>query len=213
MIRALALCLLVALPASAQDFRGLRPGMPASALGPIGEPLELLQTDEGYSAIYPLPFEQRLMVDYSPEDGVQFVATFAAPNAPDAPETGGLQLRAMTLRDVVDRLGGDAARIETPGLIFADPLAPGRLSLVYDIPDQPDLVLFLDFAGERALDRDVAPGDRLDAFADTVFVAANLTFWSQADSLRRPADFLDDARDDPILFPVPLEEAFPPLLP
>lgn len=212
MMRALAFAVLVALPASAQDFRGVWPGDPIETLGPIGEPLDILPTDTGRRATYPLPFAQRLTVDYDSAQGIRFVQTYASGDAPEPPQTDGLQF-GITLHRAARRMGLGRADLATPGLLYVSPFAPGGFTLLYDVPDDENVLLALDFVGERADILAVPARGRLAALGDADLTAAFLLLRSEADAIYPPADAADGPRAAPIPFPIPIDEAFPSLIP
>ncbi|MEJ6395122.1 hypothetical protein V8J82_17805 [Gymnodinialimonas sp. 2305UL16-5] len=214
MIRAIALCLLAALPAAAQDFRGLRPGMPASALGVIGEPFALEQAGNLIYASYPLPFEQRLDVTYTSDGTLVWLSTRASPDAPDPPETGGLQTGIMGLADVANRLS-DATEtdpFDRPGLIHVREGEPG-FTLVYDLPAEPDVVLTLTFYHASFL----PPADLIEVAQtppdDAEFVSANLVYRPYIETAGGLGSPIDGPRTAPIPFPLTIDDAFPSLIP
>ncbi|MEX3015631.1 hypothetical protein [Gymnodinialimonas hymeniacidonis] len=212
-LRALALCLLTALPVTAQDFRGLRPGMDASVLGAIGEPLELYSSQDGTQATYPLPHGHRLLVDYSPTGTIGFVASFAGPDAGPVPQSDGLRVGVMSLRDVLRRLGRPSEILSTRGLVYVEPLSESRFSLVFDIGDDAASTLILDFNADPASNRHASAEDRLDELGNAVFTAASLVLREGLTELRHPDLFPDGPRTAPIPFPLSIDEAFPSLIP
>ncbi|UWQ97195.1 hypothetical protein K3728_08275 [Rhodobacteraceae bacterium M385] len=213
MIRLAALLALCALPASAQDFRGLRPGMPASALGPIGEPLEFSSSQDGTHATYPLPHGHRLSVSYSASGTINFLASFASSDAGSAPQSDGLRVQSMTLRDVLERLGEPDTILATQGLLSIEAFSDSRFSLVFDIGPEASTALILDFVAHPDSDREAPVTARLDELGDAVFTAASLVLAEELASLRHPSSFVDGPRAAPIPFPIPLSEAFPSLIP
>lgn len=145
MIRAVLLLALMALPASAQDFRGLLPGMPASDLARLGEPFDL-QTQDGITfARYPLPFERTLEVLHTDGAIVSIALGALATTRLQPPQTDGFQVGETRLRDAVTRAGSDGFAFEVVQLL--PDLPPSGWILSYTLAEHPALVLTLAFYG------------------------------------------------------------------
>lgn len=210
MIRAAFLCTIMAVSASAQDFRGLLPGMPTDALGAIGEPSERRVSEREVLAVYPLPYEQQLMVIYSLDAGIMSLATYGTNAVDGAGSTGGLTLFSMTLKDVMDRLEQPLSALETRGLVTGH---NGYLSLTYNHESDPDFIITLQFRGASQV-QDTAPTlETLPLWHDASFVGATMALRSYRERLDLSPTFIAGPRTDPIPFPLPLSEAFPPLIP
>jgi hypothetical protein len=187
--------------------------MPASALGQIGEPMHL-DRDEGLTlATYPLPFEQRLDVTYDEAGTIVWINTSAWPDAPLPPQGDGLRIGRMTLGDVERYLGGRrAAAIETPGLAVPTLIGP-TFSLIYDHSDDPDLVIRLAFVQPGYLTwAEDDPASHAPP-RDATLMAATLALRSYYDPASGRIPFPDGPRTVPIPFPLPIDEAFPSLIP
>ncbi len=207
MIRWLAPALLAALPAAAQDFRGLRPGDPASALGAIGEPLWQDRDDGLTMSAYPLPFEQRLDVIYDADGTIVWLNSAAMVGAPAVPDPDGLAVGEMTLADVERFLGRARASLDTPGL--RSPLASGAaFELIYDLTEDPDVLVLLRF---------VEPAEAvllgIEDADGPVFIAAALVLRSFFEASSDLRSFDGGPRAAPIPFPISIDEAFPSLIP
>ncbi len=212
MLRALALCLLTALPAAAQDFRGLRPGMHASALGPIGEASTVDYVNGLTRSSYPLPYAQGLVVVYDDAGVIQRLSSASLPFGSGAPETGGLQINEMTLGEVMDRLGRDAPDLDTPGLV-APHTFDGRVTLVFDHASDPDLLVILSFdLPVRGSLSDPQP-DVPPIPEDALLTSAILSLRAHFEGLGLDLTYLGGRRNAPIPFPLTIDEAFPSLIP
>lgn len=228
MIRALTLALLTALPATAQDFRGLRPGMSATALGPIGEPEAIAEENGVTLARYPLPFEQKLEIVYDSAGELLWLTAFARVDAPArAPDLGGLRVHAMTLRDVRRALGLSWGDLDTPGLAQPMPFG-GGFRLFFDrpdvgsgsdagsdmAPDAPDTYLIVLTFLDDAPSLDLLTSEVSSrAHRDTPFVSAELMSRSWFDNGAGADPFIGGPRPGPIPFPIPIDDAFPSLIP
>ncbi|MBY4891696.1 hypothetical protein KUL25_02830 [Rhodobacteraceae bacterium N5(2021)] len=209
MIRVVALFLLCALPASAQDFRGLLPGMPTSALERIGEPLDR-QTDDGFiSAIYPLPFERTLGVMHA--DGEIIALTLAAlpPTLLHPPPSDGFQVGVTRLSEALALAGSEGYAFETAGTWQG--LPPGGGFLSYTLADHPEVILTLAFFGHLDADHDANDVTSLaDMPPHAILMSA--TLFDQTSVTHYP--MLADMQQTPpppeaTPFALPLAEAFP----
>lgn len=145
MIRAAALLCLLALPAAAQDFRGLMPGDPASDLARLGEPLSINDDGSiGRRSTYPLPFNQRLRVE---QDGDRILALASWPDPLNLPPDGrpGFQAFVTTLGDATLAAGSEGWYFELEGQATILPPS-SHWRLYYDLPAHPNVVLSLVFS-------------------------------------------------------------------
>lgn len=156
MIRALLIFSCTAVPASAQDFHGLTPGMPPSALAALGESLSYSPfggDDPLTEAVYPLPYGQRLQVYFTPER-ILSLTTWGDPvelTLRDAPVTGGLQTFTTTLGDAIAMAGSEGMYFEARGQFEAYE-DQRTWWLVYEVPAMPDMLLELQFMELNATD-------------------------------------------------------------
>ncbi len=206
-LRALALCFLTALPASAQTFQGLLPGMAASELARLGEPLAIDEGGQGLTtATYPLPFNERLRATH---DGARILAlsSWTEVLAP-APERDGLQAFETTLADAVEAAGSEGWFYEVEGQVD-NMSASSTWRMYFDVPDLPEVLLALVFFSTSpavALEEDAAY-QPLPQDAD--LIQAELF---HRDYIRAQAGRFGDIRidrPDAIPFALPLTEAFP----
>ncbi len=208
MIRLALVLLLTALPAAAQDFRGLRPGMDAAALGPLGEPMAIDHIEDATLATYPLPFEQYLEVLYEQSGTIAWLHTSAPAGAPDAPPNDGLRIGEMALDDVFQHLMEDVSPTVTPPLLsFAGD--GGVVQLVYSDGADPDVLVILTFLPSH--DADIS--DRQNPANDPTLHSVSLTTRSFLDAPVNLVGPTDIPSGDPRPFPLPLDEAFPSLIP
>lgn len=126
------------------------------------------------------------------------LSTFAGPEAPEAPDLGGLQFGATTFDEVHQRLGSRVSVLDLPPLLLEHRDGSG-VSLVYSLPGEPEALVVLRFA-------DAAQTD-----GDAVLEAVSLMLRDAVD----PDSYATELPDDtaPPGFPVPLDEAFPSLIP
>lgn len=212
MIRALTLLVLLALPASAQDFRGLLPGMPASILGPIGEPTEISRESGWTASYYPLPFGQRLTVVYGTDGRIVWLSSYALPNAPDAPDLGGLRVGQMRLSDVERYLGQDGAALDTFGLAVLSGIGVS-FRIVYDHSRHEDILVVLEFLHTPSLGRDGRLRDyALPLPRNALLISADLIDRGHFENTTEPGAFIGGPRTAPIPFPLSIDEAFPSLI-
>lgn len=210
MIRALALALsaAMALPAQAQDFRGLLPGMPASELARLGEPFRI-DSEGGFTAAsYPLPFERTLDVLYA--DGTLIFVDLSAPTLPSLspPANGGLQVGETRLRAAVRRAGPGGFGFEA--LQSLPSLPPSGWQMSYVLDDHPDLILTLTFYA-TVPGREAGPlAGVQDMPQDALLIGARLTNpdimagYDQLNDLMPPVP-----PDGAIPLAPPLSDAFP----
>ena len=209
LLAAMAVCpLLCAIPALGMDFRDLRPGMPASALGTVGEPFRIEREGDITAASYPLPFERTLDVLYTDGTilivtlGVQPMTSMAPPASP------GLQIGETRLETARAFAGSDGFAFE----VFQSlpNLPPSGWALSYTLPEHPELVLQLVFFGRIDPDRDASditgPGD---APQDAVLISATLTNPTLLAQYPDLAPLALTPPPDTTPFARPLSEAFP----
>ncbi|WP_339984249.1 hypothetical protein [Gymnodinialimonas ulvae] len=198
----------MALPASAQDFRGLLPGMPASALAAVGEPFRIDQEGGITAASYPLPFERTLDVIYA--DGtILFVALGVLPaTSMSPPASSGLQVGESSLDAARTFAGSDGFAFDVFQSLPSLPPSGWRLS--YTLPDHPGLVLYLSFYGRLDPSLDASditrPGD---APQDAVLISATLTNPTLLAQYPNLASLAQTPPPDTTPFARPLSEAFP----
>lgn len=217
MIRAAILVCLMALPAQAQDFRGLLPGMPLSELGPIGEPMASRPARDGRLAmsVYPLPFEQRLEVHHEDgrilvlvTSGDAFTEGFSPPNR----QGNSLRSYSTTLGQAVDIAGSEGFILEGRGQ-FITPTSDRFWWLTYEVPGHPDVVLELRFIEANAPSNADLREDGFYALPASANLTAATLF--HADYIARNADLYGTTRRNrpgAAPFTPPLSEAFAPLL-
>ena len=218
MLRALALCLLTALPVAAQDFRGLLPGMPVSDLGRLGEPLSLRDEDGHRFRRYPLPFERSLLVV---SDGMSIgtIGLEAFNPSMTPPPSTGLRVGESDYAMVTEILGSSGFTFA--GLPFqqtfdGNPAAWWQVH--YELVEHPQLVLSLLFRRNPA---SLAHTEG-DAFSETVAPDATLVgaYLTHEDALDRLAGSLhptrnarpcgtDDRAACPIQISVPIADVLP----
>lgn len=209
MIRTAALLCLFALPATAQDFRGLLPGMATAELARLEEPFERHASDALTTARYPLPFERQLRVVHG-GGRILSLGLSAIGAQMRAPLNDGLTVGESTLEETRAAAGSGGYTRERPATQTAE--APVDWTFFFDLPDHPDLTLETGFADPArplsSLARHTPP---TDPPGDAVLIAATL---HHADYIAAHPDIFGVARPDradAAFFATPLAEAFPRL--
>lgn len=146
MIRVLALCLL-ALPASAQSFHGLTPGMDIFALETLGEAYG--PPDEISDGLFEVYFENgdaSLFVRYRDGYFVEMTAT-TPPSSEAAPGAS----YPVTLADAVRVAGSEGWYIEEQGQ--ADTFFLGtRWEMYHNLASDPDVIVHIQFRSPAPVD-------------------------------------------------------------
>lgn len=209
MIRALICLALMALPAGAQDFRGLLPGMPTSDLARLGEPFEL-ETENGVTfARYPLPYERMLEVLHTDGMIVLMALSVFASTRMQLPANNGLQVGETTLQEAVALAGSGGFAYEV--ISSLPDLPPSSWMLSYTLAEHPDLILTLGFYGQLnpALDAAGISGAS-DMPQDATLISAVLIDPSIIARYSMLAELQQTSPSpDAIPFAVPLADAFP----
>ncbi|WP_461426209.1 hypothetical protein [Gymnodinialimonas sp.] len=203
----------MALPASAQDFRGLLPGMATAELARLGESEAMGQLDDGTTrAVYPLPYGQRLEVIHAGPDGILALATSGDPFEAVVSQRATLppfQSYATSLAQAVSLAGSEGQVFEARGQ-FITPTNDRFWWLTYTLADHPDLTLELRFIQDNAPTPIAARDDGFyDLPGDATLTTA--TLYSAAYLARHPDRFGTTRLDRPgaAPFALPLAEAFP----
>lgn len=209
MIRAAVLLVLCALPANAQDFRGLLPGMPTSDLGRLGEPFDLRNDGGVTHAYYPLPYQRALHVIHT-EGMIVFLALgdFTLSQL-QPPPTDGLQVGVTPLHEAIALAGSDGFEF---AVIPAEPeLVPPAWMLSYTMAEHSDLILNLVFRGHLNPGQVAADiQEAADIPQDATLAVATLTDlsilarYSALANLRQPPP-----PADAVPFALSLADAFP----
>lgn len=148
MIRFFAILCLTALPAAAQDFRGLLPGMNMSELARLGDPAEAPRGDPNWliSVDYVIDAEH-LTVTYDADGRILRLVAWRTPRH-DPDDFGPTTSFPITIEDVRRIAGSEGWYFPLEGVHNSDRYAP-VWQLNYDLPDHPDLVLGLRFLTVR----------------------------------------------------------------
>ncbi len=211
MIRAFALLAMMALPANAQDFRGLLPGMSVSDIARLGEPFDLLTEDGETYASYPLPFERVLVVVHSEGQIMSIALMTNGANPPLLPPSDGLRVGETTLREAVDMAGSEGFTFDGLGTVMGwNDDWPTGFRLLYDLPDHPDLILELVFALNPLQDFDAS---EVDGFVPLPPDATlEVVRFNHIDYIAHHPDYFGATRTprpDAEPFAAPLKQAFP----
>lgn len=148
MIRAVVFMCLLALPAQAQDFRGLLPGMNMSELARLGEPIGAPRGD--LSWLVTVDYEigaEHLTVTYDADGRILRLVAWRTPRQhPD--DFGPTTSFPVTIEDARRIAGSEGWYFALEGQHNSHRYAP-MWRLYYDLPDHPDLVLGLRFLTVR----------------------------------------------------------------
>lgn len=149
MIRVFVFMCLLALPAQAQDFRGLLPGMNMSELARLGEPIGATRGDP--SSLVTVDYEigaEHLSVTYDADGRILRLVAWRTPRQrPD--DFGPTTSFPVTIEDARRIAGSEGWYFALEGQHNSDRYAP-MWRLYYDLPEHPDLVLGLRFLTVRA---------------------------------------------------------------
>lgn len=208
MIRAFIVCLLAALPASAQDLRGLRPGMPISALDHIG--VTPNESDRRGLQRFSLSFPDGQVVDVFADDTqtiVRLITYEIFSDADTPPASTGFVFNETEFGDVAARLG----LLDTPSEITAriyHEQDDNFFHLIHHIPDAPEVLVVLHFDAIRPItEAATGPTAPFPATADLVFVELIDR------ALAKTLFDLVPSSGTAVPFPIPIAEAFPPRTP
>ncbi|ABD54811.1 hypothetical protein Jann_1894 [Jannaschia sp. CCS1] len=206
----------MAVPAQAQDFRGVSIGDPTSSLAVLGEPTEILVSDAGLTLRqYPPRLGHFLTVGVDTTNHVRLLRSYSDPQSRSQSDRNGLLSVTATLSDITQHIsdfGADAVPVDLI-VPFPEMLATG---LIFDLEDNPETVVVLTFIQNTFFmtDADVASelgtvDLSLDAPLLGVDLIDRLHFAGHPEVYGRALR----ERTEQIYFPLPFAEAFPHYMP